>query len=137
MTTENWIERVIVQELARPNEREKYDYQTRTRRTGEFEWACAKLGKEIAALNGEVAQYDMWDAIDSEYHEAVAEALDNLQERSLITEVKTMPSDREHHDEESVWELTEDGLRTVQRLNDEWLRETVLLAKEYGRVPDT
>lgn len=135
METESWVERVIIQELSRSDEREQYGYKTRRKQTGEFEWGCAELEKEVVVAEGKEPP-DLFDAIESTYEDAVNDALVKLERAGLITEVKRVHSDRMNHDEESVWELTEEGLREAQLLNKAWLRETVELAQKYGKVPN-
>ena len=135
MKTESWVERVIIQGLARSDEREQYGYKTRSKRTGEFEWGCAEMEREVATVEGRKPP-DLFDAIESTYQDEVADALKKLEQAGLITEVRRVPSDRMNHDEESVWELTEEGLREAQLLNEAWLRETVELAQKYGKVPN-
>jgi hypothetical protein len=135
MKTDSWVERVIIQELARSNDREQHGYKTRSKRTGEFEWGCAKIEREVATAEGRKPP-DLFDAIESTYQDEVADALDKMKQAELITEVRQIPSDRMNHDQESVWELTEEGLREAQLLNDAWLRETVELAQKYGKVPN-
>jgi hypothetical protein len=157
MKTESWIERVIIQQIAYRDRRYKHNYQSRTESTAGFVVDCAYLenmsiGEDNTAPLGEAAE------IEERLEPEVKDALRTLREQNLITKVGEQPRGGLFSEEDlgstNLWELTEQGLKEANELNEAYSRELdafeeqyddidpesanelINLSKEYGVVPD-
>ena len=148
MKTNSWIERLIIQELAYPDDRYKHGYKPKEGSTMEFVKTCASFKNTVEDIT------QTWEGIhqlEDEIEGDVEQAVEYLQDEGLLTKEGEQPlqlessvlnlfeeesSESESGETSPIWTLTDEGQAEAARINEAYAEDLADLVAQYDSPED-